>query len=227
MINRPCFYVKEENNKISFEEVNIRFEYVNGKSSEDKKKSIINFHNAIKQVIADSRPLEVSTKSNLEIGRKLSAFNLKLKLEDNSYSIENIYQSSKVFEKGGPYIDLLSKSPYEVKKDIRLYSSGKIVHFNLNNSIFSNVPRTFFYDYIFIKALSEMTNLEKLLNFNIFTDIEYNPRKSSSCQARTVAMFIVLSKQNNINRFLSDRSFALQIYKDNYINFEQLSLLEL
>ena len=49
-------------------------------------------------------PLEVSSKSELPLGRALGPFNLKAKMGNGSeVSVENMYQSSKVFQAGGPY----------------------------------------------------------------------------------------------------------------------------
>lgn len=59
--------------------------------------------------------LEVSTKSTTKLGQEASAFNLKY----NGYHVENIFQSSKIYSKGGPYKDLLLVSPREAKRDIR------------------------------------------------------------------------------------------------------------
>ena len=52
----------------------------------------------------------------INLGVKLSAFNLKL----NGYTLENIFQSSKVFSNGGPYRDLMNVAPKEAKRDGRL-----------------------------------------------------------------------------------------------------------
>lgn len=63
-----------------------------------------------------AKPLEISTKSEEPLGRKLSAFHLTL----NHYALENVFQSAKVFENGGPYLDLLNVAPREAKHDERL-----------------------------------------------------------------------------------------------------------
>ena len=73
--------------------------------------------------------MEISTKSMEAIGIKLSAFNLKI----NSYTLENIFQSAKVFEDGGPYLDLLDVSPKEAKRDERLHKSGSLKAFRYQN----------------------------------------------------------------------------------------------
>ena len=72
------------------------------------------------------------------IGIKLSAFNLKI----NSYTLENIFQSAKVFENGGPYLDLLDVSPKEAKRDERLHKSGSLKAFRYQNEDFPLIPQT-------------------------------------------------------------------------------------
>ena len=89
-----------------------------------KKKNVARLHEAL-----GGECLEVSTKSDVVIGTKLSAFNLKL----DGHTLENIFQSSKVFENGGPYRDLLNVSPKEAKRDQRLKSSGNLKGFEYDN----------------------------------------------------------------------------------------------
>lgn len=131
--------------------------------------------------------MEISTKSKENIGMKLSAFNLKL----NSYTLENIFQSAKVFENGGPYLDLLDVLPKEAKNDKRLHNSGNLRAFRYQNEDFPLIPRTVFYDFIYIVAVKkslEMDEINAISNYNYFTDIEFNPTKSINTQARAVAM---------------------------------------
>ncbi|WP_417935118.1 DarT1-associated NADAR antitoxin family protein [Erysipelothrix rhusiopathiae] len=99
------------------------------------------------------------------------------------YSIESIFQSSKVFEKGGPYIDLLDKYQKGIKKkDIRLMNSGKIIGFNLEGKDYPTTPITLFYDWIYVSALHSNSQLrEQVKVYQAFTDIEFNPKKSINC----------------------------------------------
>ena len=70
--------------------------------------------------------LEVSTKGDTQLGRSLSAFNLPiapwLKPEQviRDISLECLFQSSKVFEQGRQYPQLLWANPWEAKTDRRL-----------------------------------------------------------------------------------------------------------
>ncbi|WP_423237059.1 DarT1-associated NADAR antitoxin family protein [Clostridium saccharobutylicum] len=154
--------------------------------------------------------IEISTKSPIELGRELSAFNLKYSINNKEYPLECVFQSSKVFEKGGPYKDLLKIEPFQVKRDRRLRSSGNLVGFTLDNVEYPLEPKTLFYDWIYINALSKKPTLyKKLINYNAFTDIEFNPERAINCQARSVALFIALYKQGLLNDALSN----IEIFK--------------
>lgn len=51
-------------------------------------------------------------------------------------------------------------------------------------------PSTLFYDYIYIKAVQKTLitdEIQKIADYNYFTDIEFNPTKSINTQAKSVA----------------------------------------
>ena len=128
MAQRKCFIVDMKNDSF-FQEKTIDFEYFNGFSLVQKQKSIISLHKSILNIDKDFKVLEISTKSVNSIGKKLSAFNLRFYDEstNRNYAIENVFQSSKVFENGGPFVDLLTASPQKSKTDSRLNKSVTIV----------------------------------------------------------------------------------------------------
>ena len=115
---RPVFIpqVKGQN---YVKKIDIDFTWFPGFSNEQKRKSIKSLHEGVRRKTNTSKILEISTKSEKRIGVKASAFNLRLRLFDIEASLESIYQGSKVFEEGGPYIDLYKKTSVESKKDSR------------------------------------------------------------------------------------------------------------
>ena len=145
MADRPAFFIRQ--GKVVSEIYS--FEWFSGFAVSQKQKSIESLHNAILKADINARPLEVSTKSKEAIGVNLSAFNLKL----NNYPLENIFQSAKVFENGGPYLDLLDVLPKEAKRDERLRHSGDLRAFRYQNEDFPLIPKTAFYDFIYISAV--------------------------------------------------------------------------
>ena len=180
MAQRPAFFIRQ--GKVVSDMYS--FEWFSGFAVSQKQKSIKSLHNAIIKTDVNAKPLEISTKSMENIGTKLSAFNLKI----NNYALENIFQSSKVFEKGGPYLDLLDRLPKEAKRDERLRNSGILKAFRYQNEEFPLIPQTVFYDFIYITAIKESFTIDEILNYNYFTDIEFNPAKSINTQARAAAL---------------------------------------
>lgn len=142
------------------------------------------------------------------IGTKLSAFNLKI----NNYALENIFQSSKVFEKGGPYLDLLDRLPKEAKRDERLRNSGILKAFRYQNEEFPLIPQTVFYDFIYITAIKEsftIDEINEILNYNYFTDIEFNPAKSINTQARAAALLRLIVEEYGCLPDFNKKDFIL------------------
>lgn len=183
MAERPAFLIRQ--GKVVSEMYS--FDWFPGFAVSQKQKSIESLHSAILKADVDGKPLEISTKGKEAIGVKLSAFNLKL----NNYALENVFQSAKVFENGGPYLDLLDVLPKEAKRDNRLYSSGTLKAFQYQNENFPLIPKTVFYDFIYIAAVKQSfatDEINAISNYNYFTDIEFNPAKSINTQARATAM---------------------------------------
>lgn len=163
-----------------------------------KKKNIINLHAAIKEQDG-GKALEISSKSDLELGNKLSAFHLKL----NDIFLENQFQAAKQYEQAGPFIDLLSVHPKDAKRDERHKTSGKLIAFLFEGEKWELIPKTAFYDYLYLRAVFESVSreeLKKLFDFDWFTDIEFNPQKSINCQARSAAILklLISEKQEDV-----------------------------
>ena len=203
MANRPIF-LSTNNPKQLFKEENIDFQFYNGFSVSQKLKSVKSLHQSA-QKLGFNNILEVSTKSNLKIGWALSAFNLMVDFEDKQISVESAFQGSKVFEGDIQYKDIYHKTSIEAKKDPRLRTSGNIMSFEFNGDFWENEPRTAFYDWLYINALysSNSNIINELSNYNIFSDIEFNPKKSINCQARTCAILVSLVKLDLFNEALS------------------------
>jgi len=214
MAKRICF-ISKPNEKPIFKEMEIEFKYHTGFAISQKQKSINAMHEEIKHLDSSLRVLEISTKSSNPIGVSLSAFNLKF-LDENSgkeYPLENIFQSSKVFESGGPFRDLLNVSPKDAKRDERLKESGKLLYFSCDNINWELEPKTMFYDWIYIQSLYRNESLSKrILDYDAFTDIEFNHEKSINCQARSAAIFVSLSKIGKLEEVINKKEEFKKIY---------------
>ena len=177
-------------------ELSLDFEHFSGSSLQQKQRSIASLHAAYAAKFPSSRVLEVSSKSERDLGVQLSAFNLMIEHPGRgSYSVECAFQASKVFEHGGPFVDLLNASSRAAKTDRRLRKSGKLVAFRYCEHEFPLEPKTYFYDWLYASALCHDDKLvEQVMMFDAFTDIEHNPERSINCQARTVAKVVGLAR---------------------------------
>lgn len=213
-----------------YEEQLISYDFYPGFAMSQKQKSITSLHKSIKELHPKKKVLEISTKSKDELGIRLSAFNLMFFHDElrESRHIENVFQSSKVFENGGPYRELLDVAPKDAKRDERLKTSGKIVGFDLYDKIWPLEPKTMFYDWIYIKALLDNYGLAKgLLEYDVFTDIEFNHKKQINCQARAAAIFVSLYKQGELEEKMADLEVFKTIYdgKNEGEYGEQMSMI--
>jgi len=76
---------------------NVEFQWYPGFAASQKQKSIQSLHTQYLKLRPGARILEVSTKSPDPLGRVLSAFHLKLSVENERIPVENVFQASKVF----------------------------------------------------------------------------------------------------------------------------------
>lgn len=217
MANRPIFFVSDR--PPFFKEFFVDFTYYPGFSTVQKQKCIDSLHNAFKQQYGDTSILEVSRKSSLELGIKLSAFNLKYSFADVTTTVESAFQGSKVFVDGGPYSDLILKPSAVAKKDPRIRSGSNLIEFRLNGCSFPIIPQTFFYDWLYCNAVVQNASLlESALQYMAFTDIEFNPQKSINCQARSMAILVSLARSNLLSIVSSPDSFLEAVYCDIIVN---------
>ncbi len=194
------------------EERFVDFEWHPGFSVQQKMRSVTSLHRAAGEIEV-SPVLEVSTKSDSDLGRSLSAFNLMLNIgEEKNLPVEAAFQGSKVFEQGGPYQDMYELSGRQIKKDGRLKNSGQLTRFDFLGDIWPLEPKTAFYDWLYVKALSQHPDLAtEVGSYSAFSDIEFNPKKSINCQARSVALFVSLQERNLLETALCDRDYFLRL----------------
>lgn len=215
MAKRPVFVVN--NNMINFyDTVDIEFEWYSGFSIAQKQKSINALHRNFINEYKDKNILEISSKSMNSIGVQLSAFNLKLKCNNGKvYTVESLFQSSKVFTDGTNNKDLLEKTSLEAKQEAKLRSKKELECFECFGYKWELEPKTMFYDWLYINAVAQNKNLlNELIKYDAFTDIEFNPNKSFNCQAKSAAMIVSLYNNNMLERALE----SVKNYKEIILN---------
>ena len=176
----------------------VRIERHVGFASRQKKKTINDMHQVIRKKYGFSNVLELSSKSGNKLSFLLSPLSLQLTDESSGqhHSVENIFQASKVFERGGPFTDLLDAPPRQAKKDERLITSGALIGYNDFGMEWNLEPLTTFYDWLYVNALTQHPQLhEEVMQYQAFTDIEFNPKKTIHCAAYSLALFVALNKR--------------------------------
>lgn len=198
MATRPVYIV---NNNNYIEKKIIEFEWIKGMHISRKllcSKSLQK--SASEELQIDiSNFLEISSCADIELGKNLSAFNLKTNFEnsDKIYSVESAFQSSKVFQNGGPYKELIHSNSKDAKKDPRIKNSGELLHFEFMGKKIDADGTTIFYDWLYINVLLKNTDLHKsILKYRVFTDIAFNPQKMLNTQAFSIALFVALKLKN-------------------------------
>lgn len=220
MADRPI-YVPNYESELLVETKFVEFIWYPGMAPSQKQKSIAALHQSAKSMGICNHPLEVSSKSLDELGVQLSAFNLFVKTEKHKreFTVETAYQSSKVFSNGGPYKDLLYGTSIEAKKDLRLKKSGDLITFQFFGVNWPLEPKTAFYDWVYLNALRKnQWAIEKLNDFDSFTDIEFNPKKSINCQAYSVALFKSLNGRGLLNDALESKESFLEVIGGRPVN---------
>ena len=225
MANRPVYH--SLNVPPFYEKCDNQFEFHPGFSISQKQKNIRGLHESYLHKYSDRCILEISSKSEEKLGVLLSAFNLQFSRNNNTYTVETAFQGSKVFENGAQYIELYHGTSLEAKKDTRLTESGKIVHFQFEDEVFPNEPQTFFYNWLYVNALKDNNELAfEIMQYDSFSDIEFNEKKSINCQAMAAAIYVGLVKSSMLEKALLSKESFLSIVYGQERTCEQISLFD-
>lgn len=223
MAKRPIYLPSYEGDLL-VRTVFVEFTWYPGMAPSQKMKSVASLHQSALDLGICKRPLEISSKSNVELGVRLSAFNLRVITEKQKkeFTVESAYQSSKKFEHGGPYKELMYGTSLSAKKDPRLKDSGALIGFEFFGQTWGLEPKTAFYDWIYINALRKnQWAVEMLDDYDGFTDIEFNPEKSINCQAYSVALYKSLNGRGLLQDALKSKDSFLSMISSLPVNTAQ------
>ena len=214
MAKRPIFLPMHDGKRY-VRELYVDFDWNAGFAVSQKQKNILTIHAAAKTAFHVRKPLEVSSKSESQLGQALSSFNLIVRTKlGQQLTVETAFQGSKVFAHGGPFMDLYGLDSLASKRDSRLRSSGSLIGFDFFGREFALEPKTCFYDWLYINALMQNCALaEAVTDYDCFTDIEFNHEKSINCQARSVALYCALYHSDHIEAALRSPDDFKRIYK--------------
>ncbi|NLS56072.1 DarT1-associated NADAR antitoxin family protein [Hafnia alvei] len=224
MAQRPVYVPMSEKSLFVKTEF-VDFTWFPGMSVSQKQKSIDSLHEAAKTSLPNvNKILEISSKSRDPLGVALSAFNLSFTTlkQQRTLTIECAFQGSKVFQRGGPYVDMFEMTPREAKKDKRLLTSGRLTGFKFFGKEWELEPQTAFYDWLYISALRKQPKVaEQIVDYDAFTDIEFNPERSINCQAYSAALYISLFKLGILDDVISSKERFLETIKSVSISNSQ------
>ena len=191
MASRPIFS-PSASGKLLVWTHHVQFEWFPGMAKSQAQKSIVSLHARAQEQLHVDKVLEISSKSLDDLGVALSAFNLMIRTpKGDQYSLECAYQSAKVFERGGPFKDLRHMRSIDAKRDPRLLQHGRLTKFTIYGMDWDLLPRTAFYDWLYINALHKHPELaEHVLSYRAFSDIAFNPERSVNCQAYAAALYV-------------------------------------
>lgn len=219
MAQRPVF-IPSMSGPVLVTAIPVEFVWHPGMSKSQKQRSIRSLHEAAAQTKSIRRILEISGKSEDETGVLLSAFNLRVQLIDDVIaSVEALFQGSKVFSNGGPFTDIYLKDSREAKKDERVRASGQLIGFRCDNRDWPLYPQTVFYDWLYVSALRQNPILAaKILEYDGFSDIEFNPQKSINCQAASAALYKALVVRGLFDAAMSSPEEFIRIHANHKKN---------
>ncbi len=214
MANRPVFVCTDK--FPWFKKVDITFTWNSGFSLAQKQKNINAIHEGYVTRFPDSPILEVSDKCELELGKQLSMNSLTMKSPDEQlFVVENLFYSAQVFEHGGPYLEFMTDSPQDWKTERRLRLSGPMIGYSLFDIDYPKHPQDIFFDYVYIRALMDNPDLaDAIMDYEAFSDIEFNPERSLTCQARAAAMYVSLRKEDQLDQCVDFESFYVLLTND-------------
>lgn len=220
MATRPIFIPRPGRGPL-VEELNIDIRWHGGFAVSQKQKNIQELHRKAAE-LGVFPILEISTKSEVEIGRRLSAFSLKIHAYGAMKSLESAYQASKVFRFSGQHEYVVDLGPYDAKKEIRNVGEGEIIAFRFEGVDYPTEPKNAFYDWLYLRAIAPHEGwIKDNLNYKGYSDIEFTPGKSINCQGRAFAEFHALSMRGDVgectNDFETFRNILRYSQRDNEI----------
>jgi hypothetical protein len=203
---RPVFKVSKDESKL-VSTVLVEFEWAQGRPVDTWALNSISLRNAALAAGVAESILEISTKSDTDLGKSLSPFSLMV----GKHNLEALYHSSKVFENTGPFPDIKEMEGHESKSDPRLKSSGALTHFEWRGQQIELDQYPGFFNWIYHNALVVNKELARAaLKYRGYTDICFNPDKGSACQAFAMAQFKSLA----MKRLVEPRPMPYSEYRD-------------
>lgn len=210
MAKRTVYYVDQSNEPKQKE---INFTWYPGFALVQKQKSIKSLHENFVKENANYKIIEISSSSTEPCGAAASAFNLKMKTKHGIYTVEQLFQSGKVFEKAGKQSQILNMTPSESRRaNKRISKDDQLISFNLFGETFPLDPKTYFYNWIYLNALNQNNDIKKaILEYDAFTDINATPKYTINTQAEACSLFVSLYRKGTLQSVLKDKKVLFNV----------------
>ncbi len=223
MATRPVFLavLPGDGTAPGVKEIDVAFTWHAGLAPVQKRKNVDALHQAFRQRFPNRTVLEASRAGESEIGRRLSAFNLR---GSDGICVEAHFQAGKVFDDGrggaiGPFTDRMrALSVKELRDEVKAVgATHRLVRFFYKGEDWPLDPQRFFYDWLYCSSLAAPRNASirsALASFDAFTDISFNPQKSINCQAHALALFRSLQAFGRLEAALASREAFQRFYPE-------------
>lgn len=130
-----------------------------------------------------------------------------------------------VGENDAYYLEHISDNPRELKSLLKAFmkanKNAKLSHFAYKGEIFEiNAgvanSESYFYDFLYFRALREnfsQSTIRQILQYDIFTDIEFNHKVSINCQARSCALYHYALLNDKVDFYTESREKFKGLYE--------------
>ena len=175
--------------------------------------NVVALYEEIERADPAAKVLEISRGSPQSLGASLSAFNLRMDLDGARCAVESVFLASQVFPGGtGPFPKLCSQDACDVALFVGEEAGARpVVAFELGGERWNAESRTAFFFNLYLKALRDNPGLaDRLMEYDAFTDIEFNPRRQINCQAAAAAFYVSLRRQGRLEWAIQARENFLR-----------------
>ena len=151
---------------------------------------------------AGLRVLEISSRSDEPLGRRLSAMHLHAAGPDGDRGlpVESVYQAAKCYGDGGPD-DQPIPNGYDAKRhDRERRGAGPLRGFHHQGTFWPAASGSAFYDRLWIQAAAAAGAGRELGRFDAYTDQFHRPGQALACQARSAAMLVGLDRARKLGK---------------------------
>lgn len=183
------------------------YESFGDKTKEDTHSTSNGLREKLKAFDKSYVPLDVSHRTDYDLGHDLNENILKVTVGKRSTSIRSMIRNATIYHGEKHYEDFVETVETDGVKKKRRTKVTRPIRFEYKNCVFSLEQKQSLADAIVFDALQSHPELvEKLKDggYNVFSDRSYSPEKSDFCVANSLALYVALSEEGSLDDYLSD-----------------------